>query len=165
MNTGRARAAPMKIEQRTWTQQSGWMPSIGGPLGQCAQLVLVFGGTAILQDPQVVGQLRNFYSAAHIFGCSTAGEIRGTKVSDDSLVATAIHFETSQVRTAQFSLCANSDSRQAGEFLAHALPLSVGVEGGAPMWLSMIFLVAAGSKTSRHATWRTKHRSDVVQAR
>lgn len=131
MNTGRARAAPMKIEQRTWTQQSGWMPSIGGPLGQCAQLVLVFGGTAILQDPQVVGQLRNFYSAAHIFGCSTAGEIRGTKVSDDSLVATAIHFETSQVRTAQFSLCANSDSRQAGEFLAHALPLSVGVEGGA----------------------------------
>ena len=38
-------------------------------------------------------------------------------------------------------------------------------KGCAPMWLSMIFLVAAGSKTSRHATWRTKHRSDVVQAR
>jgi hypothetical protein len=106
------------------------MPSTDGSLAQCAQLVLVFGGTAVLQYPQVVEQLRKFYPAAHIFGCSTAGEIRGTQVSDDSLVATAIQFENSQVRIAQVSLYANSDSQQAGEFLAHALPLSVGAEGG-----------------------------------
>jgi hypothetical protein len=106
------------------------MPSTPGLLAQCAQLVLVFGGTVVLQDPHVVEQVRKFYPAAHIFGCSTAGEICGTHVSDDSLVATAIHFETTQVRTAQVILDTNADSHRAGEFLAQALPLSVGAEKG-----------------------------------
>jgi FIST N domain len=55
------------------------MPSTCGSLAQCAQLVLVFGGTAVLQYPQVLEQIRKFYPAAHIFGCSTAGEICGTR--------------------------------------------------------------------------------------
>ena len=70
--------------------------------------------------------IRKLYPVAHILGCSTAGEICGAEVSDDSLVVTAIHFEHTQVRTAQVSLAANSDSREAGEFLAQALPHSVG---------------------------------------
>jgi uncharacterized heparinase superfamily protein len=37
--------------------------------------------------------------------------------------------------------------------------------GGAPMWLSMRFWAVAGYKTTRHAAWRTGHRSGVVRAR
>jgi hypothetical protein len=77
-----------------------------------------------------VEQIRKFYPAAHILGCSTAGEICGAQVSDDSLVATAIHFEHTQVRSAQISLDADSDSQQAGEFLGRTLPHSVGAPGG-----------------------------------
>jgi hypothetical protein len=110
----------MKTEQRTWTEECAWTGS-SGPLARSAQLVLVFGGTGVLRDPRVVEQIRDFYPAAHIFGCSTAGEICGPQVSDDSLVATAIHFEHTQVRSAQISLDANSDSQQAGESLGRAL--------------------------------------------
>jgi hypothetical protein len=95
-------------------------------LAQRALLVLVFGGTAALRDIRVMKQIRDSYPAAHIFGCSTAGEICGTEVSDDSLVATAVCFEHTQVRAAQFSLDVNPDSQQAGEFLGRALPHSVG---------------------------------------
>jgi hypothetical protein len=98
------------------------MPASCGPVAQSAQLVLVFGARAVLQDLQLVESIRKFYPAASILGCSTAGEICGAEVSDDSLVATAIHFEHTQVRTAQASLDANSDSAEAGEFLAQALP-------------------------------------------
>src|SRR5580693_2847608 len=105
----------MKTEQRTWTRAGGWTPASPGPLAQSAQLVLVFGATAVLQDPKLVEPIRKFYPAAHILGCSTAGEICGALVSDDSLVATAIHFEHTQVRTAQVSLGVNTDSQQAGE--------------------------------------------------
>jgi hypothetical protein len=90
----------------------------------------VFGATANLQDRQLVESMREFYPAAHILGCSTAGEICAAQVSDDSLVATAIHFEHTQVRTAQVSLDAHSGSQEAGEFLAQALPNSVGAEAG-----------------------------------
>jgi hypothetical protein len=120
----------MKTEQKTWTPGSEWSPSTCGSLAPCAQLVLVFGGTAVLQYPHLVEQIHKFYPAAHIFGCSTAGEICGTQVSDDdSLVVTAIYFETTQVRTAQVSLDMHPDSQQAGEFLAGALPLAVDAEG------------------------------------
>jgi hypothetical protein len=115
----------MKTEQRSWTRTSGWMPALCGSVAQSAQLVLVFGARVVLEDLQLIESIRKSYPAAHIFGCSTAGEICGAEVSDDSLVATAIHFEHTQVRTAQASLDANSDSGEAGEFLAHALPHSV----------------------------------------
>jgi hypothetical protein len=118
--------APVKTEQRMWTPGSGWTAATGAPLAQCAQLVLVFGGTGVLRDTSVVKQIREFYPAAHILGCSTAGEICGTEVSEDSLVATAIHFEHTQIRAAQVSLDANPDSQQAGERLGSALPHVVG---------------------------------------
>jgi hypothetical protein len=121
---------PMKIEQRSWTAAGGWMPASSGQVAQSAQLVLVFGATAVLQDLQLMQSIRKFYLAAHILGCSSAGEICGAQVSDDSLVATAIHFEHTLVRAAQVSLDANSGSQKAGEFLAQALPHSVGTDGG-----------------------------------
>jgi hypothetical protein len=98
------------------------MPALCGPVAQSAQLVLVFGARAVLQDLPLIESIRKSYPAAHILGCSTAGEICGAEVSDDSLVATAVHFEHTQVRTAQVSLDTHSDSRKAGEFLAQALP-------------------------------------------
>jgi hypothetical protein len=98
------------------------VPATQAPLAQCAQLVLVFGGTTVLRDTRLVAEIRAFYPAANILGCSTAGEISGVQVSDDSLVVTAIHFEHTQVRTAQVSLDVNPDSQQAGEFLGRTLP-------------------------------------------
>jgi hypothetical protein len=116
------RLARMKTEQRMWTPDTGWRAATGVPLAQCAQLVLVFGGTAVLRDTCVVKQIREIYPTADILGCSTAGEICGTEVLDESLVATAIHFEHTQVRAAQVSLDANPDSHEAGERLGRALP-------------------------------------------
>src|SRR5579863_1771731 len=100
----------MKTEQRTWTQARGWAPSTPGALAQTAQLVLAFGATAALKDHRLAGSIRASYPAAHILGCSTAGEICGAQVFDDPLVATAIHFEHTQIRPAQVSLDANTDS-------------------------------------------------------
>jgi hypothetical protein len=122
----------MRTEQRTWTQADGWTPASCGPLAQSAQLVLVFGATAVLQAPRVVERIRYFYPAAQILGCSTAGEICRAQVYDHSLVATAIHFETTQVRSAQVNLDKDTDSQRAGELLARSLPHSVGAEGTGP---------------------------------
>jgi hypothetical protein len=140
-----ALGAPMKTEQRTWTQDLGWVPRSAGPLGQSAQLVLVFGATSILQHPKVVHPIRKYYPAAQILGCSTAGEICGTRVSDDSMVVTAIRFEHSRVRMAEFSLGTNPDSQQGGEFLARALPHSVSAgEGGPEQRLAHVLVLSDG---------------------
>ena len=57
-------------------------------------------------------------------GCSTAGEIFGTEVLDDSLTATAIKFEHSRIKGISARLGDFEDAFQAGEFLAKTLPHS-----------------------------------------
>ncbi len=115
----------MKTEQRKWIAASGWTPTAPGNISQSAQLVLVFGATAALQKPDLVAAIRKDYPAAHIFGCSTAGEICGTQVTDDSLAVTAVQLEQTQFRSAQVNLLQTPDSFAAGELIAQTLPRSV----------------------------------------
>lgn len=115
----------MKLEQRKWTDASGWTPTPAENSAKSSQLVFVFGSPTVLRKTDLVATIRRDYPGAHIFGCSTAGEIRGSEVSDDSLVVTAVHFEHTQVRTAQTSLSQTSGSSQAGEWIAQTLPRSV----------------------------------------
>jgi hypothetical protein len=76
------------------------------------------------------------YPQAGLFGCSTAGEIMGTRVSDDGLVATAVYFEHTVLQGRRLILQEGMTSFQAGEVLAeqfepeglaHILVLSEGV--------------------------------------
>jgi hypothetical protein len=119
----------MKVEQHQWTAAGGWMPaSLSARVGG-AQLVLVFGTAAVLHDAERIESIRTMYPSAHMLGCSTAGEICGAAVSDDSMVVTAVHFEHTEIRSAEVSLSDYADSIQAGEDLAQRLPQSVGEKG------------------------------------
>ena len=114
----------MKTEQRIWTAALGWTPGLPD-IQDSAQLVLVFAARSILKTPGALDALRKHYPSANIIGCSTAGEISGTRVSDDSLIATAVSFEQTQVRGARVRLSDCGGSLQAGEALARALPRSI----------------------------------------
>ncbi len=112
----------MQIEQTRWTPDRGWEPHPPGSLEEAPQLVLAFGGTSVLQRTELVDAVRGTYPGAHILGCSTAGEIFGTRVSDDTLVTTAVHFEQTSLHGARIRIHSPDDSFAAGEELAEALP-------------------------------------------
>ncbi len=111
----------MMIEQAKWTKKKGWEPEPLGRLGGSAQLVLVFGSTSILKEKESFDSLKKAYPCAHLLGCSTAGEIYRTTVSDDSLVVTAIRFDSTQLKGARVRIGDVQDSFRAGENLAQAL--------------------------------------------
>lgn len=111
----------MKLEQRTWTRGGGWEGAPERP-GVDAQLALVFGATDALSRAGLFAELRAFYPRAQLFGCSTAGEIRGTSISDGGVVATAVELERSTARTVAVPLRDVADGRDAGARLAAALP-------------------------------------------
>jgi hypothetical protein len=127
----------MHIEQRNWTADTGWTIVRPNPHMPEPHLVLGFGSTAALRRSDVFAQLRNTYPTAHLLACSTAGEIWNTHVLDDSIVATAVHFEHTVVRAAQVTLHSAQDSLEAGrqlagclevEGLVHVLVISDGVQ-------------------------------------
>jgi hypothetical protein len=112
----------VNIDQYRWTEAQGWEPGPPGRLGDRAQLLFLFGGTQVLQEPYLFDSIKRAYPHAHLLGCSTAGEIYATQVSDDALVVTAIHFEHTQVQGARHVIGDGESSFQVGVHLAQALP-------------------------------------------
>jgi len=127
----------MKIEQSLWTSKSGWSSQPTEELKDAAQVAFVFGATNVLSDKKIIDDIRRTYPRAYLMGCSTAGEIFGTRVLDGSLVVTAVAFEHSFVKGASVRLSEAGSIRAAGERLAgliekeglvHAFVLSDGLK-------------------------------------
>ncbi|HUW39009.1 MAG TPA: FIST N-terminal domain-containing protein [Rhodocyclaceae bacterium] len=112
----------MDVEQRLWIPGVPWPPAATpAPLAAPAQLLFAFGGTGLL-DPARFQSLRELYPGALIVGCSTAGEIQGTAVHDNTLAMTAIRFSDTRLRLATARVAAPDESRTAGGALARQLP-------------------------------------------
>jgi len=107
----------MKIEQNHWTEENDWVPASPGQLGESAQLALVFGSTDLIKKKKTFDEARAAYPNALILGCSTAGEICGTQVTDDSLVVTAIQFEHSHIQSSFITIKSAEESFQVGKEL------------------------------------------------
>ena len=112
----------MQIEQIRWNQGGDWIPTFPGKLGSNAQLVLLFGSPACLRHAAWEDDIKSAYPNAHLLGCSTAGEIYGTEVTDETLVATAISFEHTRLHGVSLKHSDVNDSYQAGKQLAQSLP-------------------------------------------
>jgi hypothetical protein len=112
----------MLVAQKRWTAATGWIGTnpVAASLTS-AQLVIYFGARPALSGCALHQELRSMYPDAHLLGCTTAGEISGTTVSDDSVVATAIRFDHTAVRAAYRPLADASKSKEVGEELARDL--------------------------------------------
>lgn len=111
----------MKLEQTYWSRAQGWRPAPPGALGGSAQLVLVFGARAALQHDGVLDGIRKAYPAACVTGCSTAGEICGLDVFDDTVVVTAAAFEHTPISTAAADLSESASIEATGALLGERL--------------------------------------------
>lgn len=110
----------MQIESRRWTPGGGWnrlpveLPH--------AQLVLVFASTAACERPALFDEIRAGYPGAEIIGCSTAGEIFDTQVTDDTVSLVAIELSGTAVVCARMPIDNAAESFEAGARLAASLP-------------------------------------------
>ncbi|MBL0207608.1 MAG: FIST C-terminal domain-containing protein [Propionivibrio sp.] len=112
----------MRVFQERLDANGKWQ-SLGTPF-EDARLVLFFGGRDLLDDPAVFQHLRERHPKAILMGCSTAGEICGTQVSDSTLIATAIHFEHTRLQLVSTTVNEAGHSRMAGRQLAESLERS-----------------------------------------
>lgn len=113
----------MKIEQKYFTAGNGWKQATQNSEGKInAQLVLVFGAGSLLKNDSTLKEIIGFYPGAIAIGCSTAGEICGTTVSDERLVLTAIEFEKTSLHFAETSISGPEESFKSAMHLVDQLP-------------------------------------------
>lgn len=111
----------MKIHQQFQTSAPDSREGSCKAADKDADLVLTFGSRELLKDPDIFPALRTRYPKAHICGCSTAGEIYGTRVLDNSLVSTAISFDHTRIMGAAITLDMAANSANAGALLARSI--------------------------------------------
>ncbi len=112
----------MKIEQKKWTAELGWKTLSSGDFSVDPDLVLLFGGNVALKDQKIFDEVRSWYPKSHIVSASTAGEIVGSEVSDDSIALTAVKFDKTELKFVEANIETADQSEEIGKKLANSLP-------------------------------------------
>jgi hypothetical protein len=86
------------------------------------KLVIGFGSRALLSSPKSFEDIKNKFPNAQIALCSSAGEIFGNEVLDDSISLVAISFASSTIATAEVHIEDFPSSYEAGKLLIQKLP-------------------------------------------
>jgi hypothetical protein len=111
----------MNVTQCQWTRAAGLTPD--PPRTDASpQLALLFGSRAALMDSASIGSIRRRFPNATFLGCSTAGEILGSSIYDDTVSVTAVHFDATRIVAVSVAIANPADSRATGAVLARSLP-------------------------------------------
>lgn len=111
----------MKVETFRHDRESGWSIAAFPELDSAATLVVVFGAPGYVDDPTALDALVRAYPTSVVIGCSSAGEIHGDGVADDSLSVAVLRFDRTRLRVACVPVQPGTPSATAGEQLGNAL--------------------------------------------
>jgi hypothetical protein len=81
-------------------------------------VVLAFGGAEFFEDAAPILALARAYPRSQLMGCSTSGEIFGTKISDHSVAAAVFRLQRGTVAGSQAEVRSAEDSFAAGSKIA-----------------------------------------------
>lgn len=107
----------MKVHQNIY-KNSTWQQSLES-MPEC-QLILLFGDRELARDSVLRADITHSYPNAEIIGCTTAGEILGVDIYDETLCLTAIEFDRSRIRVAHGSIN-NTSIEELSRKLCHEL--------------------------------------------
>lgn len=111
----------MDMQTFAYRHESGWSLDALPDVDAEDTLVLIFGASSFLEQPDPIQELAQAYPSSIIAGCSTSGEIFGTDISDDSLAVAVVSFGASQLRMATAAVNDSNLSRAAGQQLSQQL--------------------------------------------
>lgn len=111
----------MQVLSSGYRPRTGWSRPLPADLDSGSTLVLAFGGWDLKDDPVPFEELRAAFPDSVILGCSTAGEIAGGTVDDNTISLAVTRFERTALRGAWTPVAGQADSAAAGERLAEEL--------------------------------------------
>lgn len=109
----------MKVNQLQWTKADGW-PTPDFETGT-ADLILAFGGVDEVPQEEVYNDLKALFPNARIVIASTAGEIIGEEVHDNTVVANVMSFEKTKIEAVEVDVKGFETSAAVGAALANGL--------------------------------------------
>ena len=111
----------MKVASLEYRPRLGWSQLLPADLDGPSTLVLAFGGWDLKDDPVPFREMREAFPDSVILGCSTAGEIAGASVQDNTISLAITRFDRTEVRGVWSPVSGAGDSAAVGARLAAQL--------------------------------------------
>ena len=111
----------MEIHTLSYDSKKRWSSSNRPRIDSRRTLVLLFGPSNFLDTPDPISELVKDYPESVVIGCSTAGEILGTQIFDESISAAIVRFDQTDLRMASAPARSAEDSFMAGQQIARQL--------------------------------------------
>jgi hypothetical protein len=111
----------MELETFFYTKENAWSLPALPDLDSERTAIFVFAAPEYLEDLEPIEALSNSFPSSNIIGCSSAGEILHTAVSDGSIVIAALRFERTDLKTTCATVHTSKESFDAGQSIAQEL--------------------------------------------
>ncbi|HAT6325323.1 TPA: hypothetical protein JAJ74_002316 [Legionella pneumophila] len=111
----------MKIESFQYIQNQGWSIPTFPALDSENTLILVFASPIFRANSKPIEELAQAYKKSKIIGCSTAGEIFGPNIFDNSISVAVVQFESTKLQLAKTEVKSTEESYEAGIHLSKSL--------------------------------------------
>ena len=111
----------MEVHTLGFNQKKRWSVSHRPKIDSPRTLVVLFGSSSQLDADGPIVELLHDYPNSLAIGCSTAGEILGTQVFDESVSAAVVRFDHTDMRMASAAVQSADDSFAAGQQIARQL--------------------------------------------
>ncbi len=110
----------MEIHALRYDQKQQWSATLP-PVDSQRTLILLFGSSHFVDSADPIRELIDHYPRSVVIGCSTAGEILGTQIFDESLSAAIVRFDHTDIKMASAPASSPDDSFKAGQDIAQQL--------------------------------------------
>ncbi len=111
----------MKLQTFQFTKAKGWSIDQLPQLDSENTLVLIFAAPEFADDPHPLQEIANKFPNSKILGCSTAGEIYGSFISDHSISVAVVKFEKTKLKLISIPINTPAQSKEVGTQIAHHL--------------------------------------------
>jgi len=111
----------MNVQTLQYSESGGFSVPIGHQLDSERTLVLVFASPEFDQNLKPLEAIAAAYPRSVVVGCSTAGEIVGTRLTDHSLSIAIVRFERTDLALATAEVGQSKDSYDAAGSIARQL--------------------------------------------
>lgn len=111
----------MEIHMLRYDKKNRWGGISRPPVDSPQTLIMLFGSSSFIDDSAPIDELIAEYPQSAVIGCSTAGEIFGTQIFDESLSVAILRFAHTELRTSYALAETGENSFAAGQQIAQQL--------------------------------------------
>lgn len=111
----------MEIHMLRYDKKNRWGGISRPPVDSPQTLIMLFSSSSFIDDSAPIDELIAEYPQSAVIGCSTAGEIFGTQIFDESLSVAILRFAHTELRTSYALAETGENSFAAGQQIAQQL--------------------------------------------